>query len=79
MSMTAKTILLALLVLPGTAAAEGEPSASTRQTGATRPEVRAETKIAAGTNPIRCRIYFGCAPLARTASDIAHPVPERRP
>ncbi len=76
MSMSAKTVLLALLVLPGVTAVEGEPASKARSPKATQPELHAEIG-AASPQPIRCRIYFGCAPVARTASATGHPVPEQ--
>ena len=77
MSMSAKTVLLALLVLPGAAVAQSEPAGKAAQPGATRPEVLADAGVTGGPHSIRCRIYFGCARIARAASDTAHPIPEQ--
>ena len=78
MSMFVKPALLALLVLPGAATAESEPAGKSSPPKTTRPEVHAELGTI-NRPPIRCRIYFGCAPAARSASATAHPVPEQLP
>jgi hypothetical protein len=75
MTMFAKTVLLALLVVPGAAAAESEPTGKTTQSGATRPAVHADAGVTAGS--VRCRMYFGCTRTNRAASDTTHTLSEQ--
>jgi hypothetical protein len=60
-----KATMLILVVGALMCVASAEPVS-----GPVRAEVRPEARVVeARTTPIRCRIYFGCAPLARAGAD----------